>query len=112
MMVQLASASVGLALLLSTPRYAKELQGQSLNFRGIRPGQHHSHFHHRRLNNGFGFWPLYALPASDEADQTYEAAAPVEPSPPARVPSCHHTQETVTVPTGKGGTQQVTIYRC
>jgi hypothetical protein len=77
-----------------------------------------SHLHSARSRGAFGQWPFFggivAVPpyASDNI-LTYAMPERVVfvPEPP-RALSCHHSQETVTVPSEEGGTRQITITRC
>jgi hypothetical protein len=82
------------------------------------PGGHFhfaQHHHHHRFFPGdpaFGLWPWYGYNdvPSDPYDDSSSTPQVVVPEPPG--PACQHSEQTVTVPSEKGGTAQVTILRC
>jgi len=71
--------------------------------------------HHRRNANGYGPYGSvvtdYAYDVEPVADaSTLQSLGPVIPATFAL--SCHHSEETVTVPSEDGGERQIRIKRC
>ncbi len=72
----------------------------------------------RHHNRAFGYYPYGGLVVADYANGvelaedvlTPQALGPVIPA--SFVLSCHHSVETVKVPSEDGGTREITIRRC
>jgi hypothetical protein len=90
----------------------------SSHFTGIHSSHFPGHFRSARHNEAFGQWPLFgglvAVPP-DASDNIVPYATPetvVFVPESQRALSCHHSQQTLTVPSEDGGTRQITITRC
>jgi hypothetical protein len=75
----------------------------------------HAHYHgHRR--GVFGAWPYYggyvAAPAYAPAYTYAQRPEVIYVAEPPRALSCHHSEQTVTVPAEAGGTRTITVDRC
>lgn len=72
----------------------------------------------RHYNRAFGYYPYGGLVVANYANGVElandvsmpQALGPLIPA--AFVMSCHHSVETVTVPSERGGTREITIRRC
>jgi hypothetical protein len=113
-MLRIASVSCALCaaamLLLASFEVAARSGGAGLGARSFHSRTHFGAHRHFPLYGGVAASALYDAPNSFGNAQLAGIAFP--PREPARVLTCRHSQETMTVASEDGGTREIKITRC